>query len=243
MSLCIVNRDGAILGHRNRSAGPAPFLTAIAPSREAWSSASPVSSPGPGVPTWVPAQGCRVSSDTRGLCKRSTAARPHMTAWTRSTSPWCGAAGGSPTPRSRPPRGGRPVRSSGAACLARAPGPRGSRLCKERGPSPPCDGVRRSAIATHGSTARGAEGVRRAPHWTRTGCPGAPCLGMTWPRRHGTRRRLEGRTPCAQGGGWDAHSDALSPALRLCGGRGLLLTRAWPSLVPTLRAAPLGRGR
>jgi transposase len=34
MYLCIVNRDGASLVHRNMSAGPAPFLTAIAPSRE-----------------------------------------------------------------------------------------------------------------------------------------------------------------------------------------------------------------
>jgi hypothetical protein len=33
MSLCIVNRDGAILVHRTLPAGPAPFRKAIAPSR------------------------------------------------------------------------------------------------------------------------------------------------------------------------------------------------------------------
>ena len=32
--LCILNRDGEILVHRNRSAGPDPFLKAIAPYRE-----------------------------------------------------------------------------------------------------------------------------------------------------------------------------------------------------------------
>jgi transposase len=34
MYLCILNRDGEILGHRNMPAGPAPFLKAIAPYRE-----------------------------------------------------------------------------------------------------------------------------------------------------------------------------------------------------------------
>ena len=34
MSLCLVHRDGAILGHRTRPAGPAPLLQASAPSRE-----------------------------------------------------------------------------------------------------------------------------------------------------------------------------------------------------------------
>src|SRR5213592_4762435 len=34
MDLCIVNRDGEILLHRNMSAGPDPFLKAIAPDRE-----------------------------------------------------------------------------------------------------------------------------------------------------------------------------------------------------------------
>jgi transposase len=34
MYLCILHRDGAILVHRNMPAGPAPFLTAIAPYRE-----------------------------------------------------------------------------------------------------------------------------------------------------------------------------------------------------------------
>ena len=34
MYLCIVNRDGEILLHRTRSAGPDPFLKAIAPYRE-----------------------------------------------------------------------------------------------------------------------------------------------------------------------------------------------------------------
>ena len=34
MSLCIVNRDGAILVHRTMPAGPAPLLKALAPSRE-----------------------------------------------------------------------------------------------------------------------------------------------------------------------------------------------------------------
>jgi hypothetical protein len=34
MSLCILHRDGAILVHRNRPAGPDPFLKAIAPYRE-----------------------------------------------------------------------------------------------------------------------------------------------------------------------------------------------------------------
>jgi hypothetical protein len=33
-SLCIVNRDGAILVHRNMPAGPAPLLNAIAPYRQ-----------------------------------------------------------------------------------------------------------------------------------------------------------------------------------------------------------------
>ena len=32
--LCILNRDGEILLHRNMPAGPAPFLKAIAPYRE-----------------------------------------------------------------------------------------------------------------------------------------------------------------------------------------------------------------
>jgi len=34
MYLCIMNRDGEILVHRNMPAGPAPFLKAIAPYRE-----------------------------------------------------------------------------------------------------------------------------------------------------------------------------------------------------------------
>ena len=34
MSLCLVNRDGEIRLHRTRSAGPDPFLKAIAPDRE-----------------------------------------------------------------------------------------------------------------------------------------------------------------------------------------------------------------
>lgn len=34
MSLCLLNRDGDILVHRHMPAGPDPFLTAIAPSRE-----------------------------------------------------------------------------------------------------------------------------------------------------------------------------------------------------------------
>lgn len=34
MYLCILNRDGEILVHRNMSAGPEPFLKAIAPYRE-----------------------------------------------------------------------------------------------------------------------------------------------------------------------------------------------------------------
>jgi transposase len=34
MDLCILNRDGEILVHRNMKAGPDPFLTAIAPYRE-----------------------------------------------------------------------------------------------------------------------------------------------------------------------------------------------------------------
>jgi transposase len=33
MSLCILNQDGAMLVHRHMSAGPAPFLKAVAPSR------------------------------------------------------------------------------------------------------------------------------------------------------------------------------------------------------------------
>jgi len=33
MDLCILNRDGESLGHRTMSAGPDPFLTAIAPYR------------------------------------------------------------------------------------------------------------------------------------------------------------------------------------------------------------------
>ncbi len=35
MYLCILNQDGEILVHRNMPAGPAPFLKALAPSREA----------------------------------------------------------------------------------------------------------------------------------------------------------------------------------------------------------------
>jgi transposase len=35
MSLCLLNRDGEILVHRHMPAGPDPFLTAIAPYREA----------------------------------------------------------------------------------------------------------------------------------------------------------------------------------------------------------------
>ena len=35
MYLCIVHQDGAILVHRNMPAGPEPFLTAVAPYREA----------------------------------------------------------------------------------------------------------------------------------------------------------------------------------------------------------------
>ena len=35
MSLCVLHQDGAILVHRNMPAGPAPFLTAVAPSRTA----------------------------------------------------------------------------------------------------------------------------------------------------------------------------------------------------------------
>src|SRR5438034_11725686 len=34
MSLCVLHQDGEILVHRNMPAGPAPFLKAIAPSRE-----------------------------------------------------------------------------------------------------------------------------------------------------------------------------------------------------------------
>src|SRR2546428_7122405 len=34
MSLCLLHRDGEILVHRHMPAGPAPLLTAIAPSRE-----------------------------------------------------------------------------------------------------------------------------------------------------------------------------------------------------------------
>ena len=34
MYLCILNRDGEILVHRNMPAGPEPFLKAIAPYRE-----------------------------------------------------------------------------------------------------------------------------------------------------------------------------------------------------------------
>jgi transposase len=34
MSLCVLHQDGEILVHRNRPAGPEPFLKAIAPSRE-----------------------------------------------------------------------------------------------------------------------------------------------------------------------------------------------------------------
>jgi hypothetical protein len=34
MSLCIVHQDGEILVHRNRPAGPEPFLKAVAPYRE-----------------------------------------------------------------------------------------------------------------------------------------------------------------------------------------------------------------
>src|SRR4029450_3716860 len=32
--VCLVNRDGAILGHRHMQAAPDPFLQAVAPSRE-----------------------------------------------------------------------------------------------------------------------------------------------------------------------------------------------------------------
>jgi transposase len=35
MSLCLLNQDGEMLVHRNMPAGPDPFLTAIAPYREA----------------------------------------------------------------------------------------------------------------------------------------------------------------------------------------------------------------
>jgi len=34
MSLCILHRDGEVLVHRHRSAGPDPFLKALAPYRE-----------------------------------------------------------------------------------------------------------------------------------------------------------------------------------------------------------------
>ena len=34
MDLCVLHQDGELLVHRNMPAGPAPFLKAIAPSRE-----------------------------------------------------------------------------------------------------------------------------------------------------------------------------------------------------------------
>jgi hypothetical protein len=34
MDLCVLNQAGEILRHRHMTAGPAPFLHAIAPSRE-----------------------------------------------------------------------------------------------------------------------------------------------------------------------------------------------------------------
>jgi hypothetical protein len=51
MYLCILNRDGEILVHRNMPAGPEPLLEPSRPTERTWSSVSHVSSRGTGSPT------------------------------------------------------------------------------------------------------------------------------------------------------------------------------------------------
>lgn len=67
MYVCMVNRDGEVLLHRNMKAAPEPFLQAIAPIARTSSSASNASSPGTGSPTCVRKKTFPSSSATPSL--------------------------------------------------------------------------------------------------------------------------------------------------------------------------------
>lgn len=87
-SLCRLNRDGDILVHRHMPAGPDPFLTAIAPSRE----------------DLVVCKVFPLCSGMPSLCRPSMGAKPQTTRSMPRKSPCCCAAGCCPRPLSLPLR-------------------------------------------------------------------------------------------------------------------------------------------
>lgn len=93
------------------------------PTGRIGSAVSNIAPLGTGGPIGGPAQAFRWSSDTRGLCKPSRAARPTLPGLTRRQSPACSAVACSPQPPSSPPSCGQPAPCGAAAGLSHANGP------------------------------------------------------------------------------------------------------------------------
>ena len=117
MDVCILPQAGAILVPRACRRAQRHFCRRSPPLGRIASSPSRAFFRGTGSLICGPTQDCLVSSGMPCLGQPSMAAKRHTTGWTPGTSPYSSAVACSRRPLSPRQRGGRLVRSSGAACL------------------------------------------------------------------------------------------------------------------------------